>query len=224
MAERDRAAVDVDPVLVDAEHADRVERDRGERLVDLPQSMSPAQAGLLERLAGGVGGRPWPGRRSRWRSARGRRSRPAPPCRWRGPLVEASTSAPPPSFTPGELPAVCEPSLPTSPGSFASFSSDVSRRGPSSISTTVSPLRPLIVTGTISSRAAPSSMACERQLVGAQRPAVQVGAGHLELVADLGRLDEHLLARERVGEAVVDHRVDRLRVAHAVAEARPGSR
>src|SRR3954471_17778151 len=37
VAERDRAAVDVDLVLVDAEHADRVERDRGERLVDLPQ-------------------------------------------------------------------------------------------------------------------------------------------------------------------------------------------
>src|SRR5689334_16735855 len=32
MAEGDRAAVDVDLVLVDAEHPDRVQRDRGERL------------------------------------------------------------------------------------------------------------------------------------------------------------------------------------------------
>jgi hypothetical protein len=37
MAERDRPAVDVDALLVDAEHADRVERDGGDRLVDLPQ-------------------------------------------------------------------------------------------------------------------------------------------------------------------------------------------
>src|SRR6185312_6491267 len=35
--EGDGAAVDVDPVLVDAEHPDRVERDGCERLVDLPQ-------------------------------------------------------------------------------------------------------------------------------------------------------------------------------------------
>src|ERR1700684_2192771 len=35
--ERDGAAVDVDPLLVDAEHADRVERDGRECLVDLPQ-------------------------------------------------------------------------------------------------------------------------------------------------------------------------------------------
>ena len=45
---------------------------------------------------------------------------------------------------------------------------------------------------------------------------------HLELVADLGRLVEHLLAGERVGQPVVDHRVERLRVAHAEAEARLG--
>src|SRR3954468_18906731 len=36
MAERDGATVDVDAVLVDPEQADRVQRDRGERLVDLP--------------------------------------------------------------------------------------------------------------------------------------------------------------------------------------------
>ena len=41
----------------------------------------------------------------------------------------------------------------------------------------------------------------DRALVRAQRPAVHVGAGHLELVADLGRLLEHLLAAERVARA-----------------------
>src|ERR1700729_2817100 len=36
VSERHGTAIDVDLVLVDAKHADRVERDRGERLVDLP--------------------------------------------------------------------------------------------------------------------------------------------------------------------------------------------
>src|SRR3981081_3370938 len=35
--QRAGAAVDVDAVLVDPEHPDRLQRDRGERLVDLPQ-------------------------------------------------------------------------------------------------------------------------------------------------------------------------------------------
>src|SRR5215218_9089995 len=80
---------------------------------------------------------------------------------------EATTIAPAPSLTPGELPAVCEPSLPCRPGSLASFSREESRRGDSSTSTTVSPFRPLIVTETISSGIRPSSVAaivrsCER--------------------------------------------------------------
>ncbi len=62
----------------------------------------------------------------------------------------------------------------------------------------------------------------QRELVRAQRPAVEVGAGELQLVADLGRLVEHLAAGERVGQPVVDHRVEGLRVTHAVAEARAG--
>src|ERR1700679_2016818 len=37
VAEGDRAAVDVDLLLVDAEHPHRVEGDRGEGLVDLPE-------------------------------------------------------------------------------------------------------------------------------------------------------------------------------------------
>ena len=44
----------------------------------------------------------------------------------------------------------------------------------------------------------------------------------VELVADLRGLIEHLAPAERVREAVVDHRVERLGVAHAIAE--PGLR
>ena len=186
------------------------------------RSMSPGlQAGLLERLLGGARGRGGEvgevvgalrvGDDLRERLlAVGRRPTPR----------RTSTSAPAPSLTPGELPAVCEPSLPTRPGSAASFSSEVSRRGPSSISTTVSPLRPLTVTDDDLLGQAALVGRLQRELVRAQRPAVEVGAGHLELVADLGGLDEHLLAGERVGEPVVDHRVEHLGVAHAVAEAR----
>src|SRR3954466_12525327 len=58
MPERDRAAVDVHAPLVDVEHADAVERDRGERLVDLPQvDVGWLQPGLVERLQRRVGGR-----------------------------------------------------------------------------------------------------------------------------------------------------------------------
>ena len=60
----------------------------------------------------------------------------------------------------------------------------------------------------------------QRALMRAQRPAVKVRPRQLELVADLGRLIEHLPAAERVRQPVVDHRVERLRVAHAIAEAR----
>ena len=135
---------------------------------------------------------------------------------------EATTSAPAPSLTPGALPAVWVPSFMKIGGSLASDSSVASRRGDSSCSTTVSPFLPLIVTGTISSSRRPSSVAAIDALVAAQRPLVHVGAGHLELGGDLGGLLGHVLAAERVGEPVVDHRVDRLAVAHAEAEARLG--
>jgi hypothetical protein len=124
-------------------------------------------------------------------------------------------------LTPGELPAVWEPSLPTSPGSFASASSEESRRGPSSTSTVVSLAAfhghrdDLLGEPALVGR-------LERKFVRAQGPAVELGARHLQLVSDLGRLDEHLLAGERVGEPVVDHRVEHLGVTHAVAEARLG--
>src|SRR5579871_839934 len=50
VAERDGAAVDVDALLVDAEHPDRRDHDRCERLVDLPQvDVGGVDAGLRER-------------------------------------------------------------------------------------------------------------------------------------------------------------------------------
>src|ERR1700733_13285639 len=53
VTERNGAAVDVDAVLVNAEHADRVERDGGKCLVDLPHiDVLRLQARLFERLLG----------------------------------------------------------------------------------------------------------------------------------------------------------------------------
>ena len=54
----------------------------------------------------------------------------------------------------------------------------------------------------------------------AQGPAIEVWPRQLELLGDLARLLSHVLVRERVAQAVVDHRVDRLGVAHAEAEPR----
>ena len=72
---------------------------------------------------------------------------------------DASTRAAAPSFTPGAFPAVVAPSFEKTGGSAARRSADVSRRGPSSVSTMVSPRRPWIVTGTISSASRPASIA-----------------------------------------------------------------
>src|SRR4051812_40797256 len=60
MAEGDRAAVDIDAVLLDAQLPDRLQRHGGEGLVDLPQvDVARLQAGLVQRLARrtGRGGR-----------------------------------------------------------------------------------------------------------------------------------------------------------------------
>ena len=187
------------------------------------RSMSSAlQAGLRERLL----------RRARRACARGRRSRrrPAPARRSsRAPRLPfacahsslASTSAPPPSLTPGELPAVCEPSLQEDRRQLRErLERGVAPRRLVDLDDRVALAWPLIVTGDDLLRQAALVGRLQRQLVRAQRPAVHVGARHLQLGGDLGRLLRHVLAAERVGEAVVDHRVERLAVAHAEAEAR----
>src|SRR5690606_40792697 len=63
---------------------------------------------------------------------------------------EATNMAQAPSLTPDALPAVTVPPLRNGALSAASAASEVSARGCSSLSTTVVPLRPSIVTGTIS--------------------------------------------------------------------------
>ena len=78
--------------------------------------------------------------------------------------AEATRVAAAPSFSGLELPAVTVPPSLKTGGSFARRSSDVSRRGPSSASTTVSPpffpdAGPGTVTGTISSSNRPASWA-----------------------------------------------------------------
>jgi hypothetical protein len=60
------------------------------------------------------------------------------------------------------------------------------------------------------------------EVLGARGEAVHVDAGDLELVRDLARLVDHLLAGEGVGEPVVGHRVERGDVAHPEAEASVG--
>src|SRR5437588_2065735 len=58
VAQRHGAAVDVDLVLVDAEHPDRAQGDRGKGLVDLPQvDVVDAQTRLIQRLLRGRGRR-----------------------------------------------------------------------------------------------------------------------------------------------------------------------
>src|SRR4029450_8298469 len=58
MAEGDRPTVHVHLVVVDLERPDRVDRDRCESLVDLPEvDVARLLADLLERLHGGPGGR-----------------------------------------------------------------------------------------------------------------------------------------------------------------------
>ena len=73
--------------------------------------------------------------------------------------AEATSVAAAPSFSGLELPAVTVPPSLKTGGSFARRSSEVSRRGPSSASTTVSPFFPGTVTGTSSSSKRPASCA-----------------------------------------------------------------
>ena len=221
VAHGDRAAVHVDLVLVHSQHAQRVDGHRGERLVDLEQvDVVDRQAGLLERLLGGVGG--GAGQVGEVVGHRGLRRRSWPAAVL--PLAFAhssldSTSAPAPSFTPGALPAVCEPSLPVRPGSLASDSSEEPRaRRLVDLDHGVALLRADRDRGDLLGQAAVVGGG-DGAVVALEGELVHVRARDLELVADLGGLHEHLLAGERVGQPVVDHRVEHLGVAHAVAEA-----
>ena len=117
---------------------------------------------------------------------------------------EATSSAAAPSFSGLELPAVTVPPSWKTGGSFASRSIEVSRRGPSSASTTVSPFLPghrdrdeLVVE-------APGVLGGDRLLVAVEREAVLalardvVGGGDLLGALDVGR-DLEALGRQVLG-------------------------
>ena len=225
VAERDGAAVDVDAVLVDAEHPDRVQRHRGERLVDLPQvDVARLQARLVQRLLAARGRRRGEVGEVVGATARGRRSRRATSL----PLAaahssEATTSAPPPSLTPGELPAVCEPSLPTRPGSLASaLERRAAARALVDLDDRVA-LPALDGHGDDLLGHAALVDRLERAARG-ERSAQRSRSGRVSSSSSPISVASSNIwrAAERVGQAVVDHRVERLGVAHAVAEARLG--
>ena len=192
MAERDRAAVDVDDLLVGAEQPRRVERHRRERLVDLdPLDVVDRLPGLLERAAAGSPA-----------CARGRRSRRRrTPCetivastararaaRANSSLVTTTHEAP--SFTPGALPAVVVPSGSKTGFSAASDSSEVSRRGPSSAVTSPTGDDLVVEAACVLRR--------DRALVRAVRPRVLLLARDPELAGDPRRLLRPCAARRSV--------------------------
>ena len=124
-------------------------------------------------------------------------------------------SAAAPSLSGLELPAVTVPSFVKAGRSFASVSIEESRRGPSSASTTVSPLRPLTVTGTSSSAKRPASCAATAFCVAVQREGVLLLAGDVVLGDDrLGRVVVGRHAEALDGE-VLGRLTERVGVAHA---------
>ena len=87
-----------------------------------------------------------------------------------------------------ELPAVTSPSILKAGWRVASFSSEVSRRIPSSWRTSSAPDSPLTVTGTIWESKRPSSVALAGSLMRVEADLVELGAGQAPLLADhLGR-------------------------------------
>ena len=123
-----------------AEHPHRVQRDRGERLVDLEQvDVLDREAGLLERRLGRVGRRPGQVGEVVGDRAGGDDLGQDLLAVLRAPIPRRrARRAAPPSLTPGELPAVWVPPS-DSGGSFAMRSSEASERGPSSTAISTSP-------------------------------------------------------------------------------------
>ncbi len=120
---------------------------------------------------------------------------------------------------PEALPAVTVPFLSKAGRSLASTSTVVPCLGYSSVSTTVSPRRVAIFTGTISSLKRPafcaaSALACERD-----GELVLLLAGDLPALRHVLGGVAHVIAVEGVPQPVLDHRVDELGVAHLDAVA-----
>src|SRR5262245_9962273 len=220
VAERDRPAVDVDVVLFDAEHAHRVEGDRGEGLVDLPEvDVLGALADLLQRLLGGVG-RGFRqvgevvGDRAVGEHASQRRA-----AFLLRPLGGGDDYRPSPVVDPRRVAGGVGGVLATDrPQAGERLDRGLGTDRLVGLDRVLALARLDRHTGDLVGQAAGVGR-LGGQSVGALGEAVHVGAGDLQLVGDLARLVDHLLLGEGVGEAVVDHRVDRLDVPHPEAGA-----
>ena len=155
--------------------------------------------------------------------------------------ADITTSAAAPSFSPLAFPAVTVPSLLNAGRSLAIISAVLSWRIYSSSLTTMSPLRPLIVTGVISSLNRPLFCARHSPCVGyATANASCCSRVDLELRCHVLGRRAHVVAVERVPQPVLDHRVDQAsgrpsscpaaeirrmrRLAHALLPARDDNR
>ena len=193
VAERDRAAVHVQPLAVDPELAAcrRAPARRRPRSARRGRCRSTSRPGALERLARRRARARCPCTRGRRRPRRSTRCAPAARGRARCARSSvASTTQAAPSLICEELPAVTVPPSRNTGRSLASFSSVVSGRGPSSACTvTGSPFGCGTGTGTISSSKRPASGGRDRAPVALERELVLVGARDAVALGDvLGRL------------------------------------
>ena len=133
--------------------------------------------------------------------------------------ADISTVAAAPSEIDDDDAAVTVPSLRNAGLSVAIFARSTVN-GVSSLSTTVSPLRPLTVTGVISRGERARAHRLQRALRGFGGERILVGARERVLLRGVLREHAHELAVERALQAVVEHVVEHFAVAHAHAAAR----
>ena len=134
-------------------------------------------------------------------------------------LAVISTTAAAPSLMPEALPAVTVPSFSKAGFSLAIASMVAPWRGYSSVSTMMSPLRVLMVTGTISSLNLPAFCAASALFCEATANSSCCCAGDLVLPGDVLGGVAHVVAVEGVPQPVLDHGVDEFDVAHLDAAA-----
>ena len=120
---------------------------------------------------------------------------------------------------PEALPAVTVPFLSKAGRSFDNTSTVVPCFGCSSVSTTVSPRRVAILTGTISSLNRPSFCAASALDLRGRRKVVLLIAGDLPALRNILGGVAHVVAVERIPQPVADHRVDEFGIAHLDAVA-----
>src|SRR5680860_1120464 len=220
VTEGDRAAVDVDVLLIDAEHPHRVERDRGEGLVDLPDvDVLGSLADLLQGLPGGVGGGLGEVGEVVGDGPVGEHAGEHGLAFLAGPLLGGDDDRAGAVVDPGRVAGGVRGVL---AADCAQAGERLDRRLRADRLVGLDRVLALARLDRDADDLVGEAAGVGRlggEPVRALGEAVHVGAGDLELVGDLARLVDHLLLGERVGEAVVDHRVDRLDVAHPVAEA-----